>query len=352
MNDIASWSLPLGRYFGITVRVHLALLLFSVFEVLRVYTEAPQYVGVALILQLMLFVAILTHEFGHCFAARHVDGDADEILMWPLGGLAYCQTPNTPWAHFFTAAGGPAVNFFFFMGCLGGLTAFGLMPPLSPLWDPYTPGSLHSWFTGDKAAHLTLLQQMLARFFYVNWLLFWFNILLVGFPLDGGRLLQAALWPRYGFHASMRVAIYCGYAVCILLCGVAFIFHKQIEANSLMLVALALFIFLNCRQQQLQLELGGLGDDSLFGYDFSQGYTSLERTQPSVRRPKQSFWKRWLEKRAEAKKARDEQQEQADQTRLDQLLAKIAAEGNSALSPEEQRFLKRMSAKYRNKSKQ
>ncbi len=36
----------------------------------------------------LLFVSVLLHEFGHCFAARWVDGDATEIMIWPLGGLA------------------------------------------------------------------------------------------------------------------------------------------------------------------------------------------------------------------------------------------------------------------------
>ena len=58
----------------------------------------------------LLFLSILLHEFGHCFAARSVDGDATEVLLWPLGGLAYCDVPHTPRANLITALGGPAVN--------------------------------------------------------------------------------------------------------------------------------------------------------------------------------------------------------------------------------------------------
>ena len=58
----------------------------------------------------LLFLSILLHEFGHCFAARSVDGDATEMLLWPLGGLAYCDVPHTPRANLITALGGPAVN--------------------------------------------------------------------------------------------------------------------------------------------------------------------------------------------------------------------------------------------------
>jgi len=58
----------------------------------------------------LLFFSVLLHEFGHCFAARSVDGEANEVLLWPLGGLAKCELPHSAWAHFVTAAGGPAVN--------------------------------------------------------------------------------------------------------------------------------------------------------------------------------------------------------------------------------------------------
>ncbi len=353
MNDVAAWSLPLGRWFGIAVRVHLTLLLFSVVEVARIAMEAPPFVGTALVIQLMLFVSILLHEFGHCFAARHVDGDADEILMWPLGGLAMCQTPNTPWAHFFTAIGGPAVNVVLFAGCAAGLAALGCFPPVSPLWHPYADG-LHSWANAKSvlAGDLSMPALLLARLFWVNWILFWFNILVAAYPMDGGRILQAILWPRYGLHSSMRTAVYVGYGFAIAMAGVAFVFHKHLQETSIMLLGLAAFIAYNCWRQQLQLEAGGLGDDSLFGYDFSQGYTSLERAAPAARAPRKSFWKRWLEQREALRREREAEADRADQLRLDELLAKIAAHGEAALSGEESRFLKRMSAKFRSKGKQ
>src|SRR5207244_5592755 len=58
----------------------------------------------------LLFFSVLLHEFGHCFAARSVNGDAQEVLLWPLGGLANVEVPHTPRANLIVAAGGPAVN--------------------------------------------------------------------------------------------------------------------------------------------------------------------------------------------------------------------------------------------------
>src|SRR5207302_3137679 len=90
----------------------------------------------AAILMGLLFVAVLLHEFGHCFGARLVDGDAHEILLWPLGGLAAIDVPHTPRAHFLSTAAGPFVNLVLCLGAGAGLAALGVRPPFSPLWLP------------------------------------------------------------------------------------------------------------------------------------------------------------------------------------------------------------------------
>ncbi|HEV3083142.1 MAG TPA: DUF6576 domain-containing protein, partial [Gemmataceae bacterium] len=111
---------------------------------------------------------------------------------------------------------------------------------------------------------------------------------------------------------------------------------------------LALFIYYTCQKQYIILEHGG--EDSVFGYDFSQGYTSLERDQPPPRkRRRPGIWQRWLQRRAARKMQRDVEQREAEERRMDELLEKVQREGLQALSEEERRFLTRVSAKYRNR---
>src|SRR5688500_9448362 len=95
---------------GIRVRMHASLAL--VIGLVLLFGIGGFGDTVALRVQgvTMLFAVILLHEFGHCFAARSVGGNADEILMTPLGGLAMAMAPRRPWAQFITVAGGPAVN--------------------------------------------------------------------------------------------------------------------------------------------------------------------------------------------------------------------------------------------------
>ncbi len=344
MNDPLSWSLPLGRWFGITVRMSVWFPLISLGFVLRVWQENPAYVGAAVLVQFMLFAAVLLHEFGHCFTARAVDGDADDILMWPLGGLASVQLPSVPRAHLLTPLGGPGVNLILCLGCVGGLTMFGCLPPFNPFWNLYVEG-LYSWHLGGQIAELPWAARLLAQFFYVNYILMLFNLIVAGFPLDGGRVLQAALWPRLGFATATRIACWSGYAVAALLILFAMVMVKSQAEGSFMLFAIAVFVGLASWQQLQLLEAGALADEGFMGYDFSQGYTSLERRP--ARRP--SWWQRWKQRRAERRRLRAEEEEAAEQTRVDQLLVKVQEQGLQSLTNEERRFLNRVSAKLRQK---
>src|SRR6516162_909891 len=103
MRDPLTWSFPLGRLFGVNIRVHVCFLLILVGLPVKVaFTkDAPPFLWFdAVVLMGLLFGSVLLHEFGHCFGARAVDGDASEVLMWPLGGLATVEVPHTPRANF------------------------------------------------------------------------------------------------------------------------------------------------------------------------------------------------------------------------------------------------------------
>jgi Zn-dependent protease len=362
MRDPLTWSIPLARVFGITVRVHVLFPLIALALILRVaFVKDGPWVEAAIMMG-MLFVAVLLHEFGHCAGARLVDGDAQEVLLWPLGGLAAVDVPHTPRAHFVTTAAGPVVNLLLCLVAGCALATVAVRPPFDPWWEPYPyriverngeehvtrhaellkPELMrwdnHKLNDAVLASHPWLLQ--VARFFWVNWILFLLNVVLIGFPLDGGRLFQCLLWPRLGFREATRLAIGAGF-ITTLIVGIYAIVRE--ETLSLLL---ALFIYVTCRQQFILLETGA--EESLFGYDFSQGYTSLERDQPHSRR-RPGFVKRWLQKRAALKLQREQETREIEERRMDELLEKVQREGLSALTEEERRFLTRVSARYRNR---
>jgi stage IV sporulation protein FB len=365
MRDPISWSFPLGRMFGVTVRIHILFVIFFLGSVLRV-AFAPedlthgtqQYEGAwidILVVLILLFLSVLAHEFGHVFGARAVGGDCQEILMWPLGGLAYVDVPHTPRANFISTAAGPAVNLFICVLC----TLLLLVVYTTPL-QPYTgwlngaayngrinnAGEvwIYTWNDAKLAFNWYSPANILSWTFRLNYILFLLNIVLVGFPMDSGRMLQCILWPRVGYRQATLAAVFAGFVCCVVL-GVFSMWQNEMIA-----LALCLFIFISCKNQWMILETGG--DEALLGqYDFSQGYTSLERDEPPAPRVRrQSWWQRWLRQRAAKKMQRETENREADEQRMDQLLDKIQREGKGALTDEERRFLKRVSERYRNRN--
>src|SRR5438874_10315103 len=98
MRDLLTWSLPCGNLFGISIRVNVLFPFIAIGLILRAQMQEgapPDTWILASGLMIVLFFSVLLHEFGHCWGARRVEGDAHEILLWPLGGLASLEVPPT-----------------------------------------------------------------------------------------------------------------------------------------------------------------------------------------------------------------------------------------------------------------
>jgi Zn-dependent protease len=396
MRDPMTWSIPLFRAFGIQVKLHLLYIVITLGMLLRVYAQTGSkghLAEFALIWVLMLFVIVLCHEFGHCFAARRVDGDADEILMWPLGGLAYCNVPHTPRANLVCTAGGPGVNVLFCVIAALLLSTAGYLPPInvfesrqlyhpelhnwrsgaegkpyqdSPYFvtedgrkvapmvysarpdgtylvpDPAKPGQ---WVSAEMAKYEVYPSWVLwtARFFWMNWLLFLFN-LIPAFPLDGGRFLQGILWARSGdYRSATQVACWSGLITALIFLIASF------WLNDTFLIFLGIFIGFTSYYQLMILERGVM-EEGAFGYDFSKGYGGFGPDEDPPPKPKRvGPIKRWLQARRTRKMQKEAVQRAADEARLDELLDKISRSGKESLTPEERRFMDRVSARYRDR---
>jgi stage IV sporulation protein FB len=353
-DSIFAWKFPIGRIFGITLNVHLAFVLvaFPLTLSFCIKKDAPPGTWIdACALLAVAFTSITLHEFGHCFGARSVGGQADEIMLWPLGGLAECSyLPATPWANFVFTVCGPLVNLV--LCVISGLVlTFGFEESIRPafnfLWVPFRNGAgayaLTLW--NGNAYETTSLAVMAAAWtFFINWILLLFNTVLVGIPWDGGYMMRAILWPYVGHHRATMYMIFGGFVVaCILFMG-AFLWH-----DNPMFLPLSLYTFLMCYREWTILE--NRGEESLFGYDFSQGYTSLEKDEPRPAPPrkKQNFIQRYLHKRNARRAQREQEQQVEEERRMDELLEKIQREGKQSLTDEETRFLKRVSDRYRNR---
>src|SRR5579864_4541749 len=157
-------SIRLFRFNGIDVFLHWSWFLVAAYEI---QARKGSYSSVTwnVIEYLALFLIVLTHEFGHALACRQVGGRADQIVLWPLGGVAYVDPPARPGATLWSIAAGPLVNValvpvFLVIGFVGGSAG---------------------WVVTMPDAH-TLLQSIA----YINLGLLIFNILPI-YPLDGGQ---------------------------------------------------------------------------------------------------------------------------------------------------------------------
>ena len=93
------------------------------------------------------------------------------------------------------------------------------------------------------------------------------------------------------------------------------------------LIGLAVLIEYLVRTEARMLEDGGYFDDGVFGYDFSEGYTSLESGAPKVRPYRESALKRWRRRRSDLRRQRRVAREAAEERRMDEILEKLHREG-------------------------
>lgn len=182
---------------GISVYVHWSWLLAGYLELqFRTNYEAWAW-NVAEYLS--LFFIVLLHEFGHSLACRQVGGRADEIVLWPLGGIAFVQPPARPGAVLWSIAAGPLVN---------------------AVLLPVTIGA-------NIVAHAQGLREtnpdadhFLFAIAAINLILLLFNMLPI-YPLDGGQILQALLWFVIGQATSLMVVSIIGMVGVVAFIGLA-----------------------------------------------------------------------------------------------------------------------------------
>lgn len=330
-------SFRVGRLFGVDLRVHVLFLVWIAFSLV---TAGQRWRSEALFLGL-LFGIVLLHEFGHCFGARAVGGYAENILMWPLGGLAYAHAPMRPWPQFVTVAAGPLVNVLLCL--LAATTIFilsggTLLPGVNPLnLDVHL---VREASTGTVSLVQARWFPYLLTFYHVNLWLLAFNLLPI-YPLDGGQLFHAILWPFLGLQRATVVACQVGLVGAVLL---AFWSFRRGGGN--MLLFIAIFGGMTCWQRLQAAKHGMIVEDPAWmRYDRGarRGFWSrLFSRRPKSRPPGDSYGPvefpnpnpgGWAARQAEEQRKADE---------LDRILQKVSEHGIQSLSYVERQTLERI----------
>jgi Zn-dependent protease len=173
---------------------------------------------------LTLFVIVLMHEFGHALACRQVGGQANQIILWPLGGVAYVSPPQRAGATLWSIAAGPLVNLLL----LPVLTILVLVAD-SAGWQGATPDAC----------------SFLRAVWFINLALLIFNLVPI-YPLDGGQILRSLLWFLLGRARSLTVATSVGFV------GVAGLLAVALWKRAPWLGVMTVFILLNCWRGLMQ----------------------------------------------------------------------------------------------------
>lgn len=335
----------MGRWGGIAFRVHILFFLFAAVTVFLGWKEAreqPDMPFIAIASVGILFVSALVHELAHYFAATQFGGSGDEIVIWPLGGLVEMRAPYEPQAECLMHIAGPFVNLVLSLAT-GIVLCFVDREGVLGLFNPLAPKGLT-----EAAASWVLVLKLCC---WINWVLLLANLLPV-FPFDGGRALRAglcALWPDASpRRASFIVATLAKVAALALVIVAWLVRNKSVESFVPLwfsLVVLAIFLYFGAKQEEgTREDLDS--EDELFGYDFSQGYTSLEESSRQ-HEPQPGPFQRWLDERRAAKLEREREIAVEEERRADELLAQLHENGMDSLSDGERSLLKRVSQRYR-----
>jgi Zn-dependent protease/CBS domain-containing protein len=203
-----SWSIPLGRVFGVDVRLHLTFVLLPLFIF---WTEYAAHQGNAngsrdLALSGIILAGVVAHELGHILAARRFGLIPKAVILLPLTGVTLYdesrvekpQPASSLWQREIRLALiGPLVNLAFASLAVSAITAFarGI-----DLW---------SWpFLQPRNLPRSLV---------------WANLYLAvlnfipAYPLDGGRILRAVFTRSLDLAPATRRAVSISNAIAMVL---------------------------------------------------------------------------------------------------------------------------------------
>lgn len=349
MRDQGIWSIGLGRWNGVNLRLHMFFLLFAAFTFYLSWLDATLGRADGAIwngpmLLLILLFSVIAHECGHLAVANRLGGHTDEIVLGPLGGLGLAPVLSDPQSELAAVVAGPLTNLgICFVAALGlamrgHVDLVGLMYPLSP----------SAIEVGDP------LSVMLKMTFWINWLLILVN-LIPAFPFDGGQALKAAilsLRPETDPQAAVLIVARVAKLTALGLIVIAWMVRHE-NPNFMVqtwfaLVLLAILVFFSARKVEHRPDSSP--DEAFLGYDFSAGFTTLDSIAPNCSTkaasgPLVSWWERRRRERAHRKR----QQDAVEDGRVDEILLQVHASGVDSLTAEEQAILKRASTRYRNR---
>jgi Zn-dependent protease len=199
------WSLNLFRVRGIQLAVHSSFFLLLAYIAWEGWQPDPAdgtgggWVGMisSIAILLAFFTCVVLHELGHSFTAMRFGVGVRRILLMPIGGMAeFDSIPRQPSRELLITLAGPAVNF-----VIAGVLWLVVRPPVGWPFGAY-----------EFAVDARGIAQLLIHW---NLIMGCFNLVPV-FPMDGGRILRAALASRLPYLRATRLAAHIGKVLALI----------------------------------------------------------------------------------------------------------------------------------------
>lgn len=333
------WTIPAGRWGRTAVRISVLIPLAGLAAAVHAADVATFF---AVSSGSLLTAAVA--EAARCALAARTNAPVRELLLWPLGGLEPAESTPTrsPWVHVSVPAAAAAVC------VLCGGAFFLLGWPV--VWEPKVTPAAAFLVAGAAVVGANLLPAV---------------------PLAAGRAIRDLWAQRSGPFVADSAA-----AGLTHLIGALWLF-LGLAVGSAWLAAGAAVVMLIARGRRPRPAPRPPREENetFLGYDFSAGYTSLERDEAPADETDDDFaaslddadapadtakgapaslplgpLASWRRQREAQRRRRELEDRLVEEVEVDRLLRKISAEGETSLSAAERRTLQRAAARLRQSS--
>lgn len=351
-----SWSVSLGRWGGVEVRLHLHFPLLVLAAMLAVQWSARFRVtdrfndgGVGGLGELtswgvasglfVLLASVILHEIGRLVVSRRVGGRTTLIVLGPTGGWSQPALPADPPAHLVTALVGPVIYLSLAVSaaCILALHGQNDVLPLLSLTPQFEP-------------NVTPVHYLAQLTVWINFWLLLVNLLPI-YPCDGAELLRGMLWPLVGRPSAAAALAHIAFGAAAATLVLAIILRDNWIAFGapawfpLALLSVLLIYGGNRSSRQRQYDVGLAIDE--FDSDDEQWLAAdwLEEDRAVV------LVEHLQEKQQEALDRKKRERESQEDAQVDDILARLNETSFDQLSEEEQAILKRAARRYRARRK-
>ena len=237
-------AMQLVKVAGIAVRVHWTFGLLILWVIYASLAAGVGLGGTVLSVSIVgiVFLCVVLHEYGHALTARRYGVKTRDIILSPIGGIARLEyIPEKPLQEIVIAIAGPAVNLIIATVLLL-IAAFA-----TPYWVDLTSPQFWGW---------NYAQPLIIIIAKINLILLVFN-LTPAFPMDGGRVLRAALAIPYGRLRATVFAGRLGQAIGMMLLAAGMfevvfgrpVYLGGVRISDLILSIIGVFVFLAARRE-------------------------------------------------------------------------------------------------------